>query len=113
MTGEIMKVANGEEAVVLIPVVVPPVEVEIPLGVVLVEFRHVAIVTDLRDRALVKSAIRTTTHRMLSGLNCMCDLVCRQRSPPTVSDFLRRTRRHAPSNRNRLNSRLRACEQTI
>lgn len=50
-TGEIVKVANGEEAVDRIPVVVEPIQVEVPLGAVLVEFRHAAVAIDLRDRA--------------------------------------------------------------
>ena len=41
--------ANGQEAVVTIPVVVPPIEVEVALGVVPVEVRHVAVAIDLRD----------------------------------------------------------------
>jgi len=78
MAGEIVKVANGEEAIVVIPVVVEPIEVQVPLGIVPVEIRHVAVAAHLRDRALVKSAISTTTHRILSGLNRIRDLVCRQ-----------------------------------
>lgn len=46
-----MKVANGEEAVDRIPVVVEPIQVEVPLGTVRVKFRHVAVTIDLRDRA--------------------------------------------------------------
>lgn len=73
-----MKVANGEEAIHRIPVIVEPIEVELALGIVPVEVRHVAIAIDLRDRAFVRSTICATTHRILSGLNRMCDLVCRQ-----------------------------------
>ncbi len=47
-----MKVANGKEAIVRIPVVVEPIQVEVPLGIVPVEVRHVAVAIDLRDRAL-------------------------------------------------------------
>jgi hypothetical protein len=47
-----MKVANGEETIIGIPVIVPQIEVEVPLGVVFVEFRHVTIAIDLRNRAL-------------------------------------------------------------
>ena len=47
-----MTVANGEEAVVRIPVVVPPIEVEVPVGVVPVQVGHVAVTVDLRGRAL-------------------------------------------------------------
>jgi hypothetical protein len=57
-----MKVANGEKAIVRIPVIVEPIEVEVPLGIVPVEVRHVARVIDLRDRAFVRSAICITTH---------------------------------------------------
>ena len=46
-----MKVANSEEAIDRIPVVVEPIQVEVPLGAVLVEFRHVPVAIDLRDRA--------------------------------------------------------------
>lgn len=51
-SGEIGKVANGQEAVVGIPVIVEPIEVEVALGTVLVEIRHVAVAIDLRDGAL-------------------------------------------------------------
>ena len=70
--------ANGEETVVAIPVVVPPIKVEVALGVVLVEIRHVAVAVDLRDRALCRSAVHATTRRVLSGLYRICDLVCRR-----------------------------------
>lgn len=56
-----MTVANGEEAVVAIPVVVPPVEVEVTLAVVPAEVRNVAVVTDLRDRTLCRSIVHSTT----------------------------------------------------
>ena len=46
-----MKVTNGEEAIVRIPVVVEPIQIEVPLGVVPVEVRHVPVAIDLRDRA--------------------------------------------------------------
>jgi hypothetical protein len=46
-----MQVANSKEAIVRIPIIVEPIQVEVPLGTVLVEFRHVAVVIDLRDRA--------------------------------------------------------------
>ena len=49
--GEIVKVASGEEARDRIPVVVEPIQVEVPLGVVRVKFRHVLVAIDLRDRA--------------------------------------------------------------
>jgi hypothetical protein len=71
-------VANGQEAVVAIPVVVPPIEVEVALPVVLVEMRHVAVAVDLGDRALCKSAIHATTRRVLSGLYRIRDLICRR-----------------------------------
>ncbi len=47
-----MTVANGQEAVVAIPVVVPPIKVEVTLAVVDVEVRHVAVAIDLRDGTL-------------------------------------------------------------
>ncbi len=47
-----MTVANAEETVVAIPVVVPPVEVEVALRTVPAEVRHVAVAVDLRDGAL-------------------------------------------------------------
>ena len=43
--------ANGEEAIVRIPAVDPPIEVEAPPGTALAEARHNAVVIDLRDRA--------------------------------------------------------------
>ena len=62
MTGEIVKVANSEEAIVRIPVIIPPIEVEVPVGIVPVEVRHITVTVDLRDRAIVRSAICTTAH---------------------------------------------------
>ena len=53
-SGETERVANGEEAVVAIPVIVPPIEVELPLGVVPIEVRHVAMTPDLGDGTLYK-----------------------------------------------------------
>lgn len=47
-----MNVANGEETVVRIPLIVPPIEVEVPLGSILVKVEHVAVVIDHRNRAL-------------------------------------------------------------
>ncbi|OGG92744.1 hypothetical protein A2609_01450 [Candidatus Kaiserbacteria bacterium RIFOXYD1_FULL_47_14] len=43
--------ANGEEATGRTPVEAPPKEVEEPLGIALAEARHIAVATDLRDRA--------------------------------------------------------------
>jgi hypothetical protein len=45
-------VANREEAVVGVPVIVPPIEIEVALGTVLVEIRHVAVTIDLANGAL-------------------------------------------------------------
>ncbi len=78
MAGEPARVANGEEAAVAIPPVITPVEVEVPIRVVPVEIRHIAIAIDLRDRAIVRGIIHITVHRILSGLNRICDLVCHQ-----------------------------------
>ena len=50
--GETRIVANREEAVVGVPVVVPPVEVEVTLRTVPVEIRHVAVAIDLANGAL-------------------------------------------------------------
>lgn len=50
--GETAIVANRQEAVVGVPVVVPPIEVELALGVVLVEIRHVAVAINLTNGAL-------------------------------------------------------------
>ena len=47
-----MIVANRQEAVVGIPVVVEPIEVEVALRTILVEIRHVAVVIDLANGAL-------------------------------------------------------------
>ena len=73
-----MTVANGEETVVVIPVVVPPIEVEVALAVVPVEIRLVAVAVDLRDRALCRNAVHATARRILSGLYRIRDLVCRR-----------------------------------
>lgn len=50
--GETLTVADRKEAVVGIPVVVEPIEVEVALGVALVEVRHIAVAVDLADGAL-------------------------------------------------------------
>ena len=47
-----MKVANSQEAIVVVPITVPVVEVQVPLGIVPVEVRHVAIAIDLTNGAL-------------------------------------------------------------
>ncbi len=78
MTGEIATVANGQETVVAIPVVVVPIEVEVALGVVPVEARHVAVAVDLRDGTLCETPIHSTVRRILSGLYRIRDLVCRR-----------------------------------
>jgi hypothetical protein len=43
--------SEGEEAVVVIPIIVKPIQVEVALRIVLVEVSHVAVVIDLRNRA--------------------------------------------------------------
>ncbi len=84
--------ANGEETVVAIPVVVPPIEVEVALGIVPVEIRHVAVAIDLRDRTSCKSAIYATTRRVLFGLYRIRDLVCRRaHCTNCLNFFLNRT----------------------
>lgn len=49
-----MIVANTEETVVGIPVIVPPIKVQVALGIVPVEIRNVAVAIDLADGALCK-----------------------------------------------------------
>ena len=44
--------ANRQEAIVGIPVIVPPIEIEVTLGIVPVEIRHVAVAIDLSNGAL-------------------------------------------------------------
>ena len=46
--------ANTEEAVVGIPVIVPQIEVEVALGIVPVEVRNVVVVSDLANGSLCK-----------------------------------------------------------
>ena len=70
-SGEIVSVAHGQETVVVIPVIVPPVEVEVPLRAIPVEVRDVAIAIDLGDRAC---AIGHLCHHPLnyaSGATCL------------------------------------------
>jgi hypothetical protein len=45
-------VANTEETVVGIPVIIPPIEVQIALGIVPTEIRNVAVAIDLTNGAL-------------------------------------------------------------
>jgi hypothetical protein len=51
VSGETVRVANREETIVGVPVIVPPIEVQVPLGIVPVEVRHVAVAVDLADGA--------------------------------------------------------------
>lgn len=44
--------ANTEETVVGIPVIIPPIEVQVALGIVPVEVRNVAVAIDLANGAL-------------------------------------------------------------
>ena len=44
-----MRVANSEEPIVVIPIVVEPVQIEVTLRIVPVEVSDVAVVIDLRD----------------------------------------------------------------
>ena len=44
--------ANTEETVVGIPVIVPPIEVQVALGIVPVEVRNIAVAIDLTNGSL-------------------------------------------------------------
>jgi len=52
--GETAIVANTEETVVGIPVIVPPIEVQVALGIVPVEVRNVTVAINLTNGALCK-----------------------------------------------------------
>lgn len=56
------KVADDEEAAVPVPVVVGPVQVELPVAVVLVEVRHVAVAVRIEPRgaSFMQGAVRAT-----------------------------------------------------
>lgn len=83
------KVAYGKEPVVGIPVVIPPVKVEVPLRIVPVEVRHVAMETDPRHRTCIKCHPgHCSSSFVLSKLNGIRDLVCRQHFTPTVIFFI-------------------------
>jgi len=47
-----MIVANREESIVGVPVIVPPIEVQVALGIVPVEVRNLAVEVDLTNGAL-------------------------------------------------------------
>jgi len=47
-------VANSQEAIVGVPIIVPPIEVEVPLRAVLVQVRDIAVAIDLANGALCK-----------------------------------------------------------
>jgi hypothetical protein len=70
-----LKVANGQETVVVIPVIVPPIEVEVALGTVLVEVRHVAVTIDLANGALYekRSMPPPTEYFTFQRLYRICD----------------------------------------
>jgi hypothetical protein len=57
------RLANGEKTTVLIPVIVEPVEVEVTLGTVLVEVRHIAIAAGINPRRAVKIIRYYPCHR--------------------------------------------------
>jgi hypothetical protein len=105
-------VANGEETVVAIPPVVTPIEVQVAVGIVPIEVRHVRITIELVHGIFVRDAICVTTHRLFSGLNRVYDLVCRERPAPMIS-FLRRTLQHSPASRDLPSSHHKACGQII
>jgi len=54
-----LKVADGKETVIGIPVIVPPIEVEVALGIVPVEIRNVAVAIDLTNGALYEKPSQT------------------------------------------------------
>jgi hypothetical protein len=69
-----VKVANRKEAVVGVPVIVEPVEVQVPLRVVLVKVRNVAVIIDLTNGALYEKPSTTPSPENIQGLNRICDL---------------------------------------
>lgn len=66
--------ANTQEQVTLVPVIVVPIEVELTPIIVLVEDEHVVIAIDVSSRALALTPICTTTPRVLLGLYISYDL---------------------------------------
>ncbi len=60
-TGETVRVANGQEPAIVIPIVVKVVEVELPLGVILVEIRNVPIAVN-HSRRNSPNALCITVH---------------------------------------------------
>ena len=60
-SGETLRVANGQETAVVIPIVVKVVQVQVPLGIVLVEVRHVAVTVN-HSRRNMSDAFRITAH---------------------------------------------------
>ena len=74
-SGETARVADRQEAVVGVPVIVPPVEVELALRVVLVEIRHIAIAIDLANGACAKSRPRHCPPIASQGLYRIRDLI--------------------------------------
>jgi len=65
ISGEIVIVANTEETIVGIPVIVPPIEVQVALGIVPVEVRNVTVAINLTNGALCEKAIHATAPRLL------------------------------------------------
>lgn len=51
LPGETIEVAKGEKTIVIVPFIVPPIEVKIPLRTVLIEVGDIAVVIDLAGRA--------------------------------------------------------------
>ncbi len=51
-SGETVIVANAQETIVGIPVIVPPIEVQVALGIVPVEVRNIAVTINLANGAL-------------------------------------------------------------
>ncbi len=56
-----MRVADGREAIDVVPVIVTPVEVQVPLRVVPVEIGDMLLAVDRGYRANVRDTFRATT----------------------------------------------------
>ncbi len=95
-SGEIIRVANPKETVVAIPVIVPPVEVEVALRAIPVQIRYVPIAVHLRDRTLcsrssspppLELSQTAPSANTFSRLYRICDLFITNPTAPTFSIF--------------------------
>jgi len=67
--GKIKRVAESDETIVLVPIVLKPVEVQVTLAAVPIQVRNVEVTIRVPPDRNTQNITNTTTLRILSGLN--------------------------------------------